>query len=49
VRQPDQRHDPDSVTTIGQSAFYGCGRLTSVTIPDSVISIGRDAFWAALT
>ena len=35
---------PDSVTSIGGSAFRGCSSLTSVTIPDSVTSIGSDAF-----
>ena len=35
---------PDSVTSIGVSAFYDCTGLTSVTIPDSVTSIGTDAF-----
>jgi uncharacterized repeat protein (TIGR02543 family) len=34
---------PNSVTSIGQYAFYGSG-LTSVTIPNSVTSIGRYAF-----
>ena len=35
---------PDSVTSIGNYAFYYCTSLTSVTIPDSVTSIGYDAF-----
>ena len=35
---------PDSVTSIGESAFYKCSSLTSVTIPDSVTSIGDSAF-----
>ena len=35
---------PDSVTSIGYGAFYGCTGLTSITIPDSVTSIGSNAF-----
>ena len=35
---------PDSVTSIGDMAFYGCKSLTAVTIPDSVTSIGEHAF-----
>jgi len=33
-----------SVISIGRSAFSGCDRLTSVTIPSSVTSIGGSAF-----
>ena len=36
---------PDSVTSIGDSAFAGCNSLTSITIPDSVTSIGGYAFY----
>ena len=35
---------PDSVTSIGSSAFYNCTGLTSIVIPDSVTSIGEGAF-----
>ena len=35
---------PDSVTSIGVSAFDGCESLTSINIPDSVTSIGNSAF-----
>jgi hypothetical protein len=35
---------PNSVTSIGKRAFYGCKFLTSVTIPNSVTSIGYEAF-----
>ena len=35
---------PDSVTSIGDSAFWGCYHLESINIPDSVTSIGNRAF-----
>ena len=35
---------PNSVTSIGNYAFYDCTGLTSVTIPNSVISLGNYAF-----
>ena len=36
---------PNSVTSIGESAFWGCSGLTSVTIPNSVTTIGDAAFY----
>ena len=36
---------PNSVTSIGNYAFYGCSSLTSITIPNSVTSIGNWAFY----
>jgi len=35
---------PNSVTSIGDWAFFGCGGLTSITIPNSVTRIGSGAF-----
>jgi len=35
---------PDSVTNIGNSAFYNCAGLTNVTIGTGVTSIGVQAF-----
>ena len=35
---------PNSVTSIGEWAFYACSGLTSITIPNSVTSIREEAF-----
>ena len=35
---------PNSVTSIGDDAFFDCSGLTSITIPNSVTSIGLSAF-----
>ena len=35
----------NSVSSIGDSAFFRCSGLTSITIPNSVTSIGNDAFY----
>ena len=35
---------PNSVTSIGSSAFSNCSGLTSISIPNSVTSIGNGAF-----
>ena len=35
---------PNTVTTIGSTAFYGCNNLESVVLPKSLTSIGHSAF-----
>jgi hypothetical protein len=35
---------PNSLKTIGESAFYGCTFLSTITIPDSVTTVGASAF-----
>ena len=36
---------PESVKSIGNSAFRGCESLTSIHLPESLTSIGDHAFW----
>ena len=37
---------PQGITSIGDSAFFYCYSLTSVSIPDSVTAIGDEAFYS---
>ncbi len=37
------------VTSIGDSAFYGCSGLTDVTLPDSVTNLGSYAFQSCVS
>ena len=39
---------PNSISSIGEDAFYGCKNLTSITIPNSVTSIDEGAFFYCL-
>ena len=39
---------PNSVTTIGDSAFAFCDSLTSINIPNSVTTIGEGAFYLCI-
>ena len=36
---------PESVTEIGEGAFYGCTNLKNITLPEGVTKIGIDAFY----
>ena len=35
---------PNSVTNIGDAAFWGCSSLTNINIPNSVTNIGNEVF-----
>jgi serine/threonine protein kinase len=39
---------PESVTTIGEHAFYYCSSLRTLIIPSSVDNIGQDIFWGCI-
>ena len=41
IKEPQTVELGPTVTSIGDSAFYGCSSLSGVTMPDSVTSIGR--------
>ena len=43
--KPSVIPDDGSVVSIGESAFYQCYALESITIPDSITSIGHTAFY----
>ncbi|MDD3400267.1 MAG: leucine-rich repeat protein [Eubacteriales bacterium] len=36
---------PDEIICIGEYTFYGCSRLTNITLPKELLCIGRFAFW----
>ncbi len=39
---------PNSVTIIGNGAFWGCSTLTSVTIPNSITTLESQAFYGCI-
>ncbi|MBD5356991.1 MAG: leucine-rich repeat protein, partial [Bacteroides sp.] len=45
IGKSDSVSIPNSVTAIGDEAFWGCESLQSVSIPDSVTAIGDETFW----
>ncbi len=44
IKSSETYEIPDSVTSIGEKAFWGCSSLTSVVIPKNVTSVGRSSF-----
>ncbi|MDD7658548.1 MAG: leucine-rich repeat protein [Prevotellaceae bacterium] len=38
------KYRKDGTEIIGDSAFFGCSRLTTIAIPPSVNTIGEEAF-----
>ncbi|MDD5932801.1 MAG: leucine-rich repeat protein, partial [bacterium] len=40
---------PNSIVSIGHSAFYNCGALKNIVIPDSVTTIGKSAFYDCIS
>lgn len=36
---------PEGMTSVSAYAFYGCTKLTEITVPDTVLSLGSDAFY----
>ncbi len=39
---------PESVTSIGEHAFYYCSSLRTLSIPSSVENVGQDVFWGCV-
>ena len=40
-----KQFDFSDVSTIAESAFYGCSGLTGIEIPENIKTIGKNAFW----
>lgn len=35
---------PNTITSVGERAFYNCNELAEITVPKSLITVGKDAF-----
>lgn len=44
----EQYEVPQSVSSIGEHAFYYCSSLRSLQLSNSVISVGQDIFWGCI-